>query len=78
MAYWTGGFRVWFGGGSASEVGETTGVTGLTGAAAGLAGGRGMYSGPVWPQPPRTIASAVGIAVVIRRAVGDFTIRITV
>jgi len=75
MAYWTGGFRGWFGGGSASEVGATTGVTGFTGVAAGLAGGRGMYSGPVWPQPLRTMAaSAAGI----RSAVGDFTIRITV
>jgi hypothetical protein len=27
------------------------GVTGLAGAAAGLAGGFGMYKGPVWPQP---------------------------
>lgn len=54
-----------------------TGATGIAGgctgaaAGAGLAGGFGMYSGPVWPQPASSAAAPITSARV------DFTIRIT-
>ncbi|GAA0401900.1 hypothetical protein GCM10009094_02450 [Massilia aurea] len=42
---------------------------------AGLAGGLGMYSGPVWPQPARAEASSAAPKGSARE---DFTIRIKV
>ena len=57
---------------------EGTGCGGYSvwaGVGAGLDGGFGMYSGPVWPQPasrPSSIAEAE------RSAGEDFTIRIMV
>ena len=60
------GRRVWVEGG-------ITGIAGCAaGAGAGLAGGFGMYSGPVWPQPASSAAAP------IMSARDDFTIRITV
>jgi hypothetical protein len=53
------------------EVGAGAGVAGDWAGAAGLAGGLGMYSGPVWPQPASSTAA-------VKSAMGDFTIRITV
>jgi len=64
VAYWFSGEEgAWGGGGS--------GVA----AAGGLAGGLGMYKGPVWPQPARMPITTA--AVPILRANEDFTIRIT-
>jgi hypothetical protein len=55
------------------EEGGMTGIAGCAaGAVAGLAGGFGMYSGPVWPQPASSAAAP------IKSARDDFTIRITV
>jgi hypothetical protein len=70
-SYWTG-----------TEAGSGFGVVGFNGVAgvcaAGLAGGLGMYSGPVWPQPARLAARPRTTSAAGRSAVGDFTIRITV
>jgi hypothetical protein len=44
------------------------------GGAAGLAGGLGMYRGPVWPQPANTAKTTAAMPVL--SAVWDFTIRI--
>jgi hypothetical protein len=54
----------------------SSGVGAGVDAGTGLAGGLGMYSGPVWPQAdskPKTTAAAA-----ILSAVDDFTFRITV
>jgi len=45
---------------------------------AGRAGGFGMKSGPVWPQPDRLAATVMADAVAQISARVDFTIRITV
>jgi hypothetical protein len=64
---------------SATGVGEVVGIWGIAGGCtggfvdgAGLTGGLGIYSGPVWPQPASRPATP------IMSAREDFTIKITV
>ena len=57
---------------------DGTGCGGISlwaGVGAGRDGGFGMYSGPVWPQPPSSTAS---MAEPERSASDDFTFRIMV
>ena len=60
--------------GGVAGTGAAGGATpGLPTSAAGLAGGFGIYNGPVWPQAVnRTVAATTGNAKV------NFTIRISV